>query len=313
MTTPLQQNIERQRASLHNMLIDAMARIATNCARVWPDKDALDEVLIHDIRTLPYAAFMYALDLNGIQLSANARQDGKEEMDYQRDRSSRPYMANLSKTLMTLSDAYISLRVSRPSITALQPVYVENQHIGYIGADFDLRDLPLTRELYDEPGHWQQLKGDPAIRGTLFQQSRSNSVLDAHIDEVLSVLEELIVDNGVFHGKIHFSSSRATLWMVDDPYRYRLLDINALTDPDMVLAYPRRAYPEDAIIPADKIQPILATFKHLRFSDDTIYLRAGSLNIFNGIVALNFSCDGSHYIPYDQFLTEDSQFWEGML
>ena len=43
--------------------------------------------------------------------------------------------------------------------------------------------------------------------------------------------------------------------------------------------------------------------------DDTLYLRSGSLNIFNGIIGLNFSCDGSHYIPYDEFLNKDHAFW----
>jgi hypothetical protein len=31
--------------------------------------------------------------------------------------------------------------------------------------------------------------------------------------------------------------------------------------------------------------------------DENIDLRSGSLNIYNGIVGLNFSCDGSHYMP----------------
>jgi hypothetical protein len=30
--------------------------------------------------------------------------------------------------------------------------------------------------------------------------------------------------------------------------------------------------------------------------DETIDLRSGSLNIHNGIVGLNFSCDGSRYM-----------------
>jgi hypothetical protein len=45
--------------------------------------------------------------------------------------------------------------------------------------------------------------------------------------------------------------------------------------------------------------------------DESIYLRAGSLNIMNGLVSLNFSCDGSHYMRWDEFLHKDLSFWLG--
>ena len=56
----------------------------------------------------------------------------------------------------------------------------------------------------------------------------------------------------------------------------------------------------------------LNNMRQLRLADETLYLRSASINIFNGIVGLNFSCDGSHYIPFQQFLAKDSDFWEGM-
>ncbi len=213
---------------------------------------------------------------------------------------------------MVLSEAYISLRANRPSVTAIQKVWQDREHVGYLGADFDLRNLPITKDIYTDPSRWRQIKGDPAIRGQVFQQRRATSRLDEHIDQVLPVLEELITDNGVFHLKLHFSSSRATVWTLDDPYRYQVIEYEDLVDPNICLAFPHRDYPPDAVVPKNSIKPIFETFKHLRYADDTIYLRAGSINIFNGIVGLNFSCDGSHYIPFDQFLAKDSEFWEGM-
>jgi hypothetical protein len=65
------------------------------------------------------------------------------------------------------------------------------------------------------------------------------------------------------------------------------------------------------MITADRIRPVLEGFKELRFLDEMLYLRSGTLNIFNGIVGLTFSCDGSHYIPFDEFLNRDSSFWLG--
>jgi len=49
----------------------------------------------------------------------------------------------------------------------------------------------------------------------------------------------------------------------------------------------------------------------LRLSDETIYLRTASINIFNGLISLTFSCDGSHYMRYDEFLGKNTSFWFG--
>jgi len=313
MYSELKQSIQRQRTSLYNMLVDPLDRSAGTCSKVWTDRDKLNAALTETLHNLPYSRYLYALGTDSVQISDNITHEGIETKDFGRDRSDRPYMKEIQEdSNMTLSEAYISLRAQRPSVTAIQKVYDNGKLIGYIGADFDLRALPLTREIYDEPGQWQQIKGDPAIRSSVFQQHRFASMLDERIDEVLPVIEELMTENGVFHSKIHFSSSRCTLWFIDDPYRYRILPFEALIDPDVVLAYPCRPYPKDALVKLKEVRPILETFKHLRFADETIYLRSGSMNIFNGIVGLNFSCDGSHYIPHDQFLARDSEFWEGI-
>ncbi|MBF0256475.1 MAG: PDC sensor domain-containing protein [Gammaproteobacteria bacterium] len=311
--SPLRQIIARQRTSLYNMLLDPMERVARRCARVWDDKAALDETLMQQLRRLPYATFMYVLDPRGRQISDNASHQGLIGKDFGRERGDRPYMLNLDERRdMTLSDAYLSLRASRPSVTAVQKIRRDGELLGYLGADFDLRDLPMTRVHYEQPGQWRQIKGDPAIRGQVFKQCRIDSEMDGKLDLVIPVLAELITQNGIFHGKLHFSSSRATVWTLGDPYRFHILSSEELTDPDLCLVYPKCAYPKDALVPPESIRPILDTFKHLRFADETFYLRAGSINIFNGIVGLNFSCDGSHYVPYDQFLARDSAFWEGM-
>ena len=310
---PLRQTILRQRATLYNMLIDPMQRVARRCAKVWDDRPSLDHLLVESIPKVPYVTYLYALDPDARQISSNAAGDGLIEEDFGRDRSQRPYLQNLSATRdMTLSEAYISLRVNRPSVTAIQRVHRGQELIGYLGGDFDLRGLPITKELYSEPSRWRQLKGDPAIRGHVFEQCRIQSRMDEYISEILPTLEELVTESGIFHLKIHFSSSRATIWQIDDPYRYQLLEFDDLVDPDVCLAFPHRPYPDDAVVPREQIRPIFETFRHLRFADETIYLRSGSINVFNGIVGLNFSCDGSHYIPADQFLARDSEFWDGI-
>jgi hypothetical protein len=125
-------------------------------------------------------------------------------------------------------------------------------------------------------------------------------------------MEEMVVAHGIFHAKFHFSSSRATVWMVENPYFYRIFNIDELTNASLCLAFPQRPYFDQARVPADKIGAVFAQFKKLRFADETIYLRSASLNIVNEMVGLNFSCDGSHYLPCDEFLQRDNKFWFGV-
>ena len=110
---------------------------------------------------------------------------------------------------------------------------------------------------------------------------------------------------------IHFSSSRVTIWLMDDPYRYRILDHEALSDPDVCLLYPRRPYPQNALIPKETINKLLNGMRKLRTADDTLYLRSASINIFNGLLSLTFSCDGTHYMSWREFLDKDMGFWLG--
>jgi hypothetical protein len=184
--------------------------------------------------------------------------------------------------------------------------------LGNLGADFDLRSLPVTSALYQEPSNWPQVKGDPAIRGTLFQQRRTESLMDRNIHNALSILEELLMERGIFQCQIHFSSSQATIRTIDDPLRYRILDQEVLQDTDICLLYPSRPYPADAAIPRDKITRILGSMQSLRIVDTTIYLRTASINIFNGMVSQTFSCDGSHYMRFDEFLAKGPAFWSGV-
>jgi len=280
---------------------------------VWPQSKALESRLLAGMSELPYCKYLYLLDTKAQQITSNAYRGGLMEKQFGRDRSHRPYVAEaLAGSDFSLSDAYISQNLQRPSLTAVQAVRDEQGALlGYLGADFDLRELPATQALYRQPEQWVQLKGDPAIRGGLFRQQRVESLLDQQIDTVLRVIHELITIHGVFHAKLHFSSSRATLFEMNDPFRFRLHGIAELGRPDLCLAYPRVDYPADALIPAEAVHGILEGFRELRFMDETIYLRSGMLNIFNGMIGLTFSCDGSHYMPWQEFMERKQDFLTG--
>ncbi len=304
--------IYRQREQLAFKLREPLAQLGEQCTSAWGDKDGLNRILLDGLATVPYSSYRYVLDTNGIQISDNVSRAGIAPGHYAHDRSDRPYMKEqVPNWGFLLSDAYISLLTNRPALTALQEVRSEQGMLGYFVADFDLRDLPVTSDLYEEPGNWQQIKGDPAIRGTLFQQTRVESPMDRNLDQALSILEELLTERGIFQCQIRFSSSGATIWMMDDPFRYRILDHEALTDPDICLVYPRQSYPDSALMPKEDISRVLDTMQDLRMADETIYLRMASINLFNGMVSLTFSCDGTQHMRYDELLKKDRAFWFG--
>ena len=328
-------SVVQQREMLSDLLHEPLRQLAEACSRVWGDRAKMEAVLNETYPWVPYCKFLYALDANAVQITSNISRDGLAVEHFGRDRSDRPYMREalsatgffnknreqhyqqspyiregVQATDFLLCEAYISLRALRPSLTAIQ--FVRNGDgnvIGFIGADFALRELPQTRELYEEPRHWRQIKGDPSIRGTVFHQTRSESMVDRHLDTVISVVEELMLDHGIYHVILHFSSSQAIIWVMDDPYHYRLLTADELIDPDSCMAYPKQPYPAEALVPSQQIRAVFANLRALRFMDEMIYLRSGALNIFNGIVGLTFSCDGSHYVPWDEFLKMDQAFW----
>ncbi len=310
----LKQSINAQRALLSEFLEEVLQDATHDLPDLMADADALDKRLREIFKTVNYCKYLYVLDQKGIQISSNITRYGPDEESRGRDRSERPYLQHIHDASINchLSQAYISRNKKRPSVTAVKTIRgADGARLGFLGVDFDLRELPHSEVMYEEPSQWRQIKGDPAIRQGLFSQERVESLMDKHIDHVLSVHEALIVDQGVHHIQFHFSASRSTVWHSDDPYVYRILTMEELGDTDVCLAYPRRPYFERAIVPAADISKVLQQFKALRFADETIYLRSSSLNIVNGKVSLNFSCDGTHYLNVDEFLAKGMSFWLG--
>jgi len=212
MSEALQTAVARQRLLLRGRLAGLLERLALQARDDWPERASLERLLAEALPNLPSCKYLYVLDRSAHQITANASPQGLLPEHLGRDRSDRPYLAEaLAGERFSLSPVYISRNARRPSLTAIQRIEDESGNwLGFLGADFDLRELPLTRELYQPSGDWVQLKGDPAIRGGLFSQQRVESLMDARIDEVLALLVELMTAHGVFHGKLHFSSSRAT-------------------------------------------------------------------------------------------------------
>jgi hypothetical protein len=310
----LQQTVLAKKDALASAISVPLGQLAERAAAVWPNADALDRVLLDGIAAVPDCHLLYCWDINGIELSSMVQAGGADPSWRGRDLSQRPYLKNhLPFKGIMLSSVYLSQYRPTQCITALQAVSRDSTLLGFIAADFALEDLLRDDQLRAPKLQWQQFRGDPAVRGTVFLQSRVPSLFDQHIDDALEHIGNLMRDHGIFHAKIHFSSGRCSFWLFDDPYDYRLHGVEEIIDPDLCLAYPARRYPDNAKTQPGHIQPLLEEFKALRFADETIYLRSGSLNVMNGMVGLTFSCDGSHYMPVREFLAKDLSFWLGAL
>ena len=305
---------------LRDYLHEPMLGLAAQCAEVWNSRQSVDEILCNRVMQagqcagIPSCELLYAMDIEGMQISSNISRDHADSSAIGRDLSMRPYLSTRSESgRVSLSDVYISQATRRSCLTAICRVMDGDAHLGFIATDFRLSALPQEERESDDCRLWQQIKGDPSVRQTLFMQERAVSPMDEKIDDVLSTIDELVVDRGVFHTKIHFSSSRATLWLYDAPYRYRVHVLDEIINPSVCLAYPGRGYLQDAMIPSEEVSAILDRFKQLRMADETVYLRDGLLSVINGMVGIHFSCDGQHYMPYEEFLQAGDEFWFGAI
>lgn len=310
--SPVKQIILAKKDALASAIGDPLSQLADQCALVWQDADALDAVLFKHISTITNCEFLYAWDLTGKEISSLVMPDGLNNSWRGRDLSERPYLKNnLPFKGIMLSSVYHSQFSQRECVTALQAVRQDKQLVGFIAADFSLDKLTAQEGGLEEQPQWQQFKGDPAVRGQLFMQQRIQSRLDEHIDSVHDTVYDLMTEHGIFHCKIHYSSGRCSFWDIKDPYSYHIHGVEEIIDPDIALAYSLQPYPDRAQVTPAQLREVLQEFKALRFADETIYLRSASINIMNRMLGLTFSCDGSHYMPVDEFIEKNLSFWIG--
>lgn len=307
----MKQTIGEQRKQLTTSFEPPMSRLAKRCAEVWSDVDRLDEVLKTHFSTIPHCHLLYAIDKLGKQISSNVSVNGIEPSYRGQDLSRRPFSVSLyPKRTFMLSSVYISKTTGRPCISAVQPVMNDQQFFGFLVADFDIRHLPLSvNTTRPAVPILLQRKTNGNHRATF--PPRVNNLMDQYLEDILSVLNTLISDHGVFHCTLHCSSEQAMLWQMDEPYQYHIYRVEQLLEPDICLTYPRRSYPSQAMIAVPQVREVLERFRLLRLTDEYVYLRAGSLNIFNGMVGLSFSCEGSQYVSVESFLSKELAFWLG--
>ena len=156
---------------------------------------------------------------------------------------------------------------------------------------------------------WLQIKGDASVRAQLFEQARTQSLFDDNIDTLHDIALDLLTRKGVFHLKIHYSSSQLTGWFARDPFCYEKFVREEVFAPQFVERFADDGYAGRVpLLSAMDIRRALAEFKRLRLTDQTVYLRNAAINLINGMINMSFSCDGTHYIDYKTFFAQLDKF-----
>ena len=90
MGQALQTAVARQRVLLSSRLSGPMQRLANKCTKVWPEREALEQVLEQGLELLPYSKYLFILDDKATQITSNVTHNGLQPENFARDRSERP-------------------------------------------------------------------------------------------------------------------------------------------------------------------------------------------------------------------------------
>lgn len=298
--------VYRQKHLLRKRLEKKMHECSLMLLEVFSDSSKVENILLDFARDNDISGRIYMLNAEREQISSDIYINGVNDKYLNKELDKKLFVSGAAESFY-ISNTYISHTTLRPSVSAVHLIESSNDVVGYLVLDILVRNIGGDDNRVDRKA--MQLKGDPVIRENIFNSIRKKSEMDKKIDDVHSIANELVSNLGIFHIKLHYSSSRSTIWNIDNPFEYFVHTIDEILTPDICLLYPATEYPERAIIDPSIIPLILEKFKYLRFMDDNIYLRAGSINIINGMVGLNFSCDGSHYLDAKEFLEiSDSEY-----
>lgn len=298
------ETVSQKKKLLASLLKSPIEQLARQCAQQWNQAEDLIQTLQAGLCKLPHCQLLYAINPQGQQLSANITRAGIDNTWRGQDLSARPYLLGiLPYQGMILSAAYLSQRSLQPCITALQAVREGDRLLGFVAADFHLKDLPNTGG-----APLQHLKQGSREVGQ-HRDTHLHSAADQNIDYLIYVLSTLMQEHGIFHCRLHFASACACLWSMENPQDEQVHTVSELLDPALFQRYPKRAYDSHTRLDPDRIPLVFAQLKALRQMDDSVYLRSGSVNIINGRIGLSFSREGSYYMNVDEFLNQNVHYW----
>lgn len=187
------------------------------------------------------------------------------------------------------------------------------------------------------------IKGDPSLRETAPLRAKYRGLIDDIYDEVRPRLEDLLLNRGTYRLYIGFNSGEVRTHSIFDPLREETHAVERFLDPSYVERhFPLLSYDDKvagmrdiyralrssalfAKLPGywrniverrhidwkpmehEAIAPIMVNLKLLRDMPD-YYLRNVSICIVQGLVRMQFNCDGTQLVNaknYRRFLEEN--------
>lgn len=303
------ETVSNKKKFLSSLIKAPLKQIEKDTSARWQYHEELTAQLLESLCRLPHCQLLYVINTDGTQLTGNITRNGIDDTWKDQDLSDRPYFSgNLPFRGMLLSAVYLSQRSMQPCITAVQAINHNGELLGFIAADFHIKDLPIINTSTLQRMHLKNSQHHPANANGIGKQKRLTEA-DSNIDYLIYALSTLIQEHDVFHCKLHFDSERCNLWSYQNPHDYQLHRIQDLMSSEIFDLYPASEYNERSVVPIEKIPLVFAQLKALRQADDNNYLHSGSLNIANGMVGLSFSHDESEYLSVDEFLNRDLGYW----
>lgn len=187
------------------------------------------------------------------------------------------------------------------------------------------------------------IKGDPSLRETAMDRCRYESDIDRLFNDIEPVLEDLLIQRGIFRLFIGFNNSEIRTCSIFDPLREEIHDAEKLVLRDYIERhFPAIPYTEKtrvmrqlyaALIRSDLYQympphlqnltrrrheewqpmsesDVHKVLQHLRILRNLpeYYLRNFSISTVQSVVRLQFNCDGTqivHIKDFDTFIREN--------
>ncbi len=184
------------------------------------------------------------------------------------------------------------------------------------------------------------IKGDPSLRETAIFREKYLTVLDERCEEITPILQDLLLNRGIYRLFVGYNSASIRTSSVFDPVREEIHDVSKLLNKDYVNRhFPKIEYAEKAQamrelyrflrksemfkkipnywrniaekrgsswnpMPEDEVRQIISSLKQLR-GQQGYYLRNVTICIVQNTVRLEFNCDGTQVVKggnYKQFL-----------
>jgi len=126
--------------------------------------------------------------------------------------------------------------------------------------------------------------------------------LDDRVDDLATIVKQLVLEKGVFHLAVHFSSSQLVCWTLDNPYSFRVYTADDVFAENFTTLFSPMKTKTHNCIDKYLILPILNSLKELRKNASGSELRNASIHMMNGYIGLSFACDDTRYINYKDFV-----------